>query len=97
MRAPCRPLGKGSRKFSCTFHQPLCALWVGPRLEELMICLEELMVCLEAQKMLGFKGGGSRGLGDSRVEPGGSVGSSAQVPAGWSIHGLPGGGGANHG
>lgn len=38
--------------------------------------LEELMVCLEAQKMLGFKGGGSRGLGDRRVEPGGLRGAA---------------------
>ena len=34
------------------------------------------MVCLEAQKMLGFKGGGSRGLGDRRVEPGGLRGAA---------------------
>ena len=29
------------------------------------------MVCFGAQKMLGFKGGGSRGLEDRRAEPGG--------------------------
>ena len=38
---PCRYLGKDSRlaKPPCPFHRPLCTLWVGPRLEELMVCL----------------------------------------------------------
>lgn len=69
MRAPCRPLGKDSGLVEARLPLPPAPVrtLVGPR-------LEELMVCLEAQKMLGFKGGGSRGLGASRAEPGGSVG-----------------------
>ena len=69
MRAPCRPLGKDSGLAEARLPLPPAPVrtLVGPR-------LEELMVCLEAQKMLGFKGGGSRGLGASRAEPGGSVG-----------------------
>ena len=42
--------------------------------------LEELMVCLGAQKMLGFKGGGSRGLEDRRAEPGGLGGAAPRYP-----------------